>query len=256
MYRWVVFISLAFIGGCQTTPQFRTITQESYKLILADAKLGKQQKASITVEELGELDKVIQPVKVQKCVNGQLIVRSQQYTDRKTKKTYTKNIPVMETIDPLKVIYARRMKITNDKEHVLRLGRLDYVLVDAAGNDYEGLTRDLLYQHIMAGRPCSSTNTIIRALDSLKLLGQNTRIRPGRSEELLVAFPAVDKRVLGDWVLELNDFPVATNEAGHVTRVTRFEFPLVVESYRTAIKYRKDNLFSQWQEIDRQTEKR
>ena len=95
---------------------------------------------------------------------------------------------------------------------------------------------------------------LVQTLRGLKLLGKNTRVRRGREDTFLVAFSGVDKSITGDWVLELNDFPVATNAAGQVTRLTSFRFPLEPRGYRTTIRQRKEGMFTPWVEIGRQTE--
>ncbi len=97
------------------------------------------------------------------------------------------------------------------------------------------------------------TRALVGSLRSLKILGSDIRIRPGRATELLAAFSSVDKSILGDCSLELNDFPVSIDKAGKVAQVTSFKSPLLWKGYRTTIKYRKDSLFSPWVELDRTT---
>ena len=41
--------------------------------------------------------------------------------------------------------------------------------------------------------------------------------------------------IVGDWILELNDFPVETDGVGDVSRVEAFKFPLVSKGFRTEI---------------------
>lgn len=246
-----VLTAAVFVGGCATGPQIKSVVEETFS-IEASGDTSRQTKENITVEDMGEAQQVVQPMKVQAC-NGPHLRYGQREVIISGKK-YVKEYPVYETVDPLQGIYIRRFKIRNDTEHVLRLNRIDTVLVDAAGNDNEGITKQVLEQNIRAGRSCSSTEALVRSLRSLKLLGTDTRIRPGRVAEVLAAFPSVDKRIVGDWTLELNDFTVDTNEAGEVSRVTSFKFPLLSKGYRTTIKMRKDSLFAPWQEIDRNTE--
>ena len=136
----------------------------------------------------------------------------------------------------------------------MRLNRIDAVLVDAAGNDIELMSKSTLRQDLFARRPCPSTKGLIESLRSLKLLGADIRIRPGRTGVLFAAFSGVDRRILGDWTLELNEVPVATDPAGEVTHAASFEFPLLVRGYRTTTILRREGFFDPWKEIQRRTE--
>ena len=248
-----MLIIVMFVGGCETTPQLRSIVRDTY-LVEAVGDTQKQTKESVTVEDFGEAQQVVQPVRIQACNGPHLLVDEREYIDSEGNRR-VRRVPVYETVDPLSGVYVRRLKITNDTEHTLRFARTDPVLVDAAGNERDGLVKRELAQNIRAGRPCASTDVLIQAIGSLKLLGSgDTRIRPGREDTFLVAFSGVDKSITGDWTLELIDFPVATNEAAEVIRVTSFRFPLEAKGYRTTIQQRKESLFAPWEEIGRNTE--
>ena len=246
----LVLTVAALGGGCASDgePRFRTVVADTFA-IEAVGGASKQTKQRITVEDMGEAQQVVRPMQVQACDGPHL-----RYDEKKTKSGRIRQVPVYETVDPLQGIYVRRLKISNDTNNVMRLDRIDVVLVDAAGNDNEGMSKDVLQQNIKAARPCSSTQALVNSLRSLKILGSDARIRPGRRVEMLAAFASVDKSIVGDWTLEMNDFPVATNQAGEVTQVTSFKYPFVSKGYRTSIKYRKDSFFSPWVEVDRETE--
>ena len=247
-----MLVVVMFVSGCETTPQLRSIVRDTY-MVEAVGDTQRQTKENITVEDVGEAQEVIQPVEVQACQGPHLLYDKREYIDSEGNRR-TRTVRVMETVDPLRGIYIRRLKITNNSEHTLRPNQIDTVLVDGAGNNWDGLDEETLEQNIRAGRPCPSTDAVVRTLIPLKLLGGDTRIRPGRETTLLAAFSGVDKSITGDWVLELNDFPVATNEAAEVIRVTRFLFPLEAKGYRTIIRQRKESLFAPWEEIGRSTE--
>ena len=277
---WSPLFIAMFVCGCASTPKVRSIVQDTY-VIEAVEGAQNQIKENITVVDLGEAQKVIQPVKVLACVGDKHRVKvTRKYTGtisltdvlgerhvleaRDKPKTYKDKdekgndviiteTPIYEEVSPLLNHYVRRFKITNDTEHTLRLDRVDVVLIDGAGNDLEGLDKETLEQNIRAERPCSSTDVLIRTINSLKLLGADTRVRPSREATFLAVFHDVDKSILGDWTLELIDFPVATNEAGQVTRVTSFQFPLTAKLYRTTIQQRKEGLMSPWKETGRDT---
>ena len=243
------------LAGCETTPRTRALVRHTY-LIKAVGEAQRQTRGNITVEDMGEAKRVVQPVRVQACDGARLLFKQREVTRYRNNRRYKdiESVPVFETVHPLRGIYVRWVKITNNSEHNLVFSRLDPVLVDGAGNDLDGLGAGVLVQNVLAGRPCPSTHALVQTLRGLKLLGKNTRVRRGREDTFLVAFSGVDKSITGDWVLELNDFPVATNAAGQVTRITSFRFPLESRGYRTTIRQRKEGMFTPWVEIGRHTE--
>ena len=177
--------------------------------------------------------------------------------ERRTTKgeKYIQTIPVYETVHPFDGLYLRKLKITNSTKHNIRLNRVDAVLVDAAGNDNELMTRSVLRHDLLARRPCRSTEALIESLRSVKLPGANIRIRPGRATELLAAFTGVDESILGDWTLELHEVPVETDPAGEVLYPASVEFPLLARGYRTTTRLRRERWFDSWKGTHRTTEK-
>ena len=248
----LLILTVMFVGNCASYPQVRTIVRDSYVLeMVSDDKVVTKE--NITVEDVGEAKEAIAPLQVQKCVGTQLVVKVKERKDKEGNVVERKELPVYEDVYPLLDHYVRRLRVTNNTEHTLRLDRVDVVLIDGAGKDWEGLDKETLEQNIRAKRPCSSTGKLVESLSSLKLLGADTRVRPGRESTFLAVFKTVDKTILGDWALELIDVPVATNEAGQVTRVTSFEFPLIAKHYQTTIQQSKQSLMAPWKETGRST---
>lgn len=244
---------IALLSACATTsePRFESKIINTYELKALDVSKKIQTKGSITIEDAGDAKNDATPVRIHACDGAQLRYETKNYTYKGV--PMQKQVKVMETVNPLNGLYVRRLKITNNSEHTLRINQVDSVLVDGAGIDHESMSRDLMTQHIRANIPCQSSYAVIKSLERMKIIGSDTRIRPGREVDMLVVFSGVDKSVLGDWTLELNDFPVKTNEANQVSKVTSFKFPLVAKGFRTTINYRKDSLFSAWKEINRET---
>ena len=257
--RLLPLLALALLAsGCETGPQFRSLVRDTY-LIEAVGDTRKQTKDAVTVQELGEAQEVVQPVRVQACRGEHLLFNERKISDSEGERIEL--VPVYETVDPLQGVYVRRLRITNDTGHTLRLNRVAAVLVDAAGYERDAMDKAALFQNIRAQRPCRSTRGLTETLRRLKLLSSGgadgeggMRIRPGRQTTVLVAFSGVDRSIIGDWALELIDVPVATNEAGEVARLTSFEFPLEARGYRTVIRQRKEGLLAPWEEIGRTTE--
>ena len=246
----IAIVALA-AAGCASGPETRTIIQETFSIEAIEGT-SRQIIGNVTVEDLGEAQQIIPPMEVQACDGPFLLVRE---VTRKTNEgeKYIEEYPVLETVDPFQGIYVRRLKIGNDTEHTMRLDRIDAVMVDAAGNDNELMTKSALRMDILAKRPCPSTQGLIEYLRSVKLLGADIRIRPGRSTVLFAAFSGVDKRVTGDWTLELNEVPVATDPAGEIVRIASFEFPLQAKGYRTITIQRREGWLEPWVEIQRRT---
>lgn len=246
----VLVVALAS-AGCASGPQVKSIIQDSYSIEAIEGT-SRQTIGNVTIEDVGEAHEIVTPMQVQACDGPFLITRKVKKVTRKGKE-YIEERPVLETVDPLQGIYVRSLKIRNDTEHTMRLNRIDAVLVDAAGNDNELMTKSALAQDLFARRPCPSTESLIENLRIIKLLGADIRIRPGRVVVLFAAFSGVDKRIIGDWTLELNEVPILMNPNGEVSRVSSFKFPLLARGYRTTIVLKSEGLFEPWEEIRRRT---
>ena len=253
------FCLLGLLGvfSCGTYPQFKSNVYYRYSQAPFEQASNKQTKESITIEDKGTAEKVIQPIKVQACEGNLLLVRIVEKV-RYTKYgqiPYKVKEPVFETVDPLENVYLRRIKLHNATEHVLQLAQIDVVFVDPAGNEYEMISKELLEGFIRSNRPCPSTEAIVSALKPLKLLGGGrTKIRPKRDQDFFVAFPNLKINIPGEWRLEFHDFPTKTNEAGNIIRKTSFEFPFEVKKYKIIVEQRKDGFMDSWKEISRNEE--
>ena len=242
-----------FLTGCATNePVTRVLTTETFEIVPADDLRKRQEKSNVIIEDQGEVKNLVQPVSVQACNGPHLMFDEQQYTDYRGQKRI-RRVRVMVDVDPLEGIYVRGLRVTNNTPNVLRLSRADAVLVDAARNDNEMADVQILAQNIRARLPFPSGDVLVRTLRSLKILGADVRIRPGRETTFYAMFPTADKSIVGDWVLELNDFPVETNTVGDVSKVEAFKFPLVAKGYRTEITQRRENWFAPWVETARTT---
>ena len=248
----LIAIPLVAAGGCASGPQTKTVVEDSFS-IESIAGTSRQSIGYVAIEDHGEAHRLVQPVEVQACDGHRLKYRR---VERKTKKggRRVEEVPVFETIDPLRGVYIRRLVIRNATGHVLRLNRMDAVLVDAAGNDNELVTKSRLRRRLRAERPCRSTRGLVASLRGLKVLGADIRMRPGRVAELYAVFSGVDERIIGDWTMELHEVPVVFDAAGRTVRLATFEFPLVSKGYRTTRVLRKEKLFDPWKEIHRTTE--
>ena len=253
-FRYIQLCILgSFLAACASDPQTRVLHQDTFTIVSSVDNQKIQKKANVIIEDQGEADQVIQPVRVQACDGAHLLWDEQQYIDAKGRRR-VRRVRVMTEVDPLEGVYVRRLRVTNNTPNVLRLNRADAVLVDAAGNDNELADLEILAQNIKATMACPSGDAIVRTLRPLKILGADVRIRPGRETSFYAMFLDVDKSIVGDWVLELNDFPVETDAVGDVSKVESFKFHLVSKGLRTSITQRKAGFMSPWVEIKRTTE--
>ena len=107
-------------------------------------------------------------VEVQAC-DGPLLLDRRAKRIGEEGEEYVERYPAFETVDPFEGIYVRRLKIRNETGHTVRLNRIDAVLVDAAGNDNELMTKSALRQDLLARRSCPSTEGVIESLRSVGL---------------------------------------------------------------------------------------
>lgn len=243
---------VTLLSACATTSEPKFKTKEAHTFELTSLNNSKQTKGNVTIEDVGEAKKVLAPIKIHACNGTELKYETKNYTQNGV--PMQKQVKVMQTVNPLEGMYIRRLKITNSGQHTLRMNQIDSVLVDGAGTDHETMSKERLKQKIRARIPCSSNYAVLNAIDTLKIIGSNARIRSGRTTELHAIFSGVNKAISGDWALELNDVPVKTNEANQPLKVTSFKFPLMVKHLKTIINYRKDSFFSPWREINRDTQ--
>ncbi len=242
---------LAACAGGEPETKLRHI--DTFAIVAAEDHQKKQTKDNVTIEDQGEIEDLVQPVVVQACEGAHLRFNTKRYVNARTGRVSIQKTRVMIKVDPLEGVYVRRFRITNGTPNVLRLDRADAVLVDPAGNDNELADFQILAQNIRAKLPCISGKGVVGTLRPLKILGSDVRIRPGRETTFYAMFTTVDKSILGDWTLELNDFPVRTDEVGRVAGVQRFMFPLRSKGFRTTVTLRRDGFLSPWVEIDRKT---
>lgn len=238
----------ALLTACiASEPQTRVRTLDSFAIVTVEDQ--KAQKVDeVAIQDMGEVKDLIRPIQIQACEGSRLLfkeVRTSQGIRRER---------VMVTVDPLLGVYVRRLRVTNDTTNVLNLNRADAVLVDAAGNDNELADTEIITQNILARFPCGTGQAAANTLRPLKMLGSDVRIRPGREVTFYAMFLNVDPSIVGDWILELNDFPVQTDAKGEVSKVAQFKFDLIAKGFRTRITEKKMGLLSPWVETDRATE--
>lgn len=230
-------------------PQTRVRTIDNFALVTVEDEKA-QEVDEVTIQDMGEVKELIRPVQVAACDGAHV-----RYNERRTRdgKLISRE-KVMVTVDPLRDVYVRRLRVTNDTTNVLNLNRADAVLVDAAGNDNELADKEIITQNLISRFPCGSGRAVAGTLQKLKVLGADVRIRPGREVTFYAMFTTVDPRIVGDWTLELNDFPVETDAKGDVSKVAQFKFDLVAKGFRTTITETKMGLLSPWVETNRTTE--
>lgn len=259
-------LSALLLSACMASgPQSKTVVTDYFALEPAGGS-STRTKGNVSVEDAGEVTGIAASVEVQACRGDRLEFRKVRHkkqtgyrtVEKKDKKgrvrkervpTYkhvTKREPVYETVDPLAGLHIREVAIYNDSAHILPLNRVQAVLVDAAGNDNESLSKRAIRRMVRRARPCPSTDGVFAELRGLRMLGGNIRILPGRSARVLMAFPGIDIRILGGWTLELHGVPVEIDAAGNVARVAAFSFPLVARGYRETVEMRRESLFRPW----------
>lgn len=141
-----------------------------------------------------------------------------------------------------------QVAITNDTEHVVRLNSVIVRLFDPAGNQWESLTKDELVSEFQVNFPCPSGNKAVSKFRSIKLIERNAEILPHTTITGWLAFKPTDWRIPGMWKLAVYEVPIATDDAGKVTKTTRFEFRQVVKKFIDT--YRQEGMFSSPKLVD------
>lgn len=141
-----------------------------------------------------------------------------------------------------------QVAITNGTEHVVRLNSVVMRLFDPAGNQWEPLSKDELASEFQANFPCPSANQALTQFRSVKLIDRNSEILPHTTLTGWFAFKPTDWRVPGMWKLAVYEVPVAVDDAGRVTKTTRFEIRQVVKKFIDT--FRKEGAFSSPQLVD------
>jgi hypothetical protein len=257
MNKIIILLMIGILGGCGSTeyPTYKSTVYENFTEASKSKEVSRQTKYAITITDLGRVsEQIIPPVTVQACNGNQLLfteVKKHNYT---TGKDYYVRQQATEAVNPFDGMHIRRLSIVNDTDHTVKLMDVDAVLVDPNGNDHEMSNRDSLERHINAKRPCSSTREVIAGFNNVAFLANPIRVRPGRNMEVYVPFPNKDTLAIkGEWLFEINDFPVKTSDSGAVSKRASFRFPIDIKQTRTTVKSQKDSFFAPWKEADRQT---
>lgn len=248
----------AFLTGCGSYPKYTTEVHVTGRLDSIDG-IDKQTKESITVEDMGEVHaaSLANAIEIQLCRNGSLQYTGEFRTVRNAAGQYVRRpVPVIVSVNPLEFlkVYARRIRIHNGTEHSLQLRDVDVVLIDAADNENDMLSKSLIDDLLDIQWPCPNRNKLKASLAPVSIFSGNFRIRPNREKETYIFFqPITFQSSPGEWYLQFHNFPVRTNEAGHVIRKTSFEFLFIARKVTTGIRFRRDGYFSDWREIERKT---
>ena len=108
----------------------------------------------------------------------------------------------------------KKITMTNNTDHVIRLNRAVIRLFDPAGNQYDALDYEELQARLLAARPCPTTSMALPQLKLFKLLSRNVEIVPGTNFAGYVVFKP-NGEMVGTWKMALFDIPVKTDEAGN-----------------------------------------
>ena len=85
-------------AGCSTGPEVKTVVQETFSIEAIEGT-SRQTIRNVTVEDLGEAQKVFTPVTVQAC-DGPLLLYRQVERTTEEGETYVEQYPAFETVDP------------------------------------------------------------------------------------------------------------------------------------------------------------
>jgi len=146
--------------------------------------------------------------------------------------------PIMETISLApKGTWWVKVSLENSTDHVIRLDHAVVKLIDPASNTHELLSKDDVVALLRASRSCRTTATAADQLQVVKFFQRQTEILPGSSYSAWLAFnPRQTSLIPGTWKTSLYEVPIETDQAGAVTKTTRFELPTRIIKYRETYK--------------------
>lgn len=224
--------AVLFSVGCGPV----TFTQTRMSWVPGSPEEKKQTKEGITIESQTLYEWPADFYQsVQDC-NGPNLSYS-----RPTKRRAGEPIMVTQSILPAGAFLVQ-LNITNDTDHVIRMGNTAIALFDPADTQYEALGKDELIRYRMQERPCSSTNNLVMGIQTLKIIGANTELLPQRATKGYLVFIVAKKDLPGAWKSTIYDLPVETDAAGRPTKTVRFEFKSWAKKYIDT--YRRESAFA------------
>lgn len=137
-----------------------------------------------------------------------------------------------------------QVAVTNNTDHVVRLNSVVIRFFDPASNQFEPLSKD----DIAADYSSTRGACLVQAsqgtsqIKSIKLVDRNAELLPNTTITGWLAFKPDKLDIPGVWKLSIYEVPVATDEAGKVTKTTKFEIRQVVKKFVDT--YRSENAFS------------
>lgn len=144
-----------------------------------------------------------------------------------------------------------QVALTNKTSHVIRLNSTVIRLFDPAGNQNEPVQKDDLKATFLANYqkdyPCSAQGAL-NSFALIKMLDRNAEILPDTTITGWLAFAPPSDEQPGIWKLAVYEVPIATNEAGQVTKTTRFEVRSTMKKFVDT--YKQDGMFSAKQLVE------
>jgi len=135
-----------------------------------------------------------------------------------------------------------QVALTNNTDHVVRLNNVIVRLFDPAGNQYEPFSKEDLATDLTRSWPCPTASIAAQQYKVIKLLDRNAEMLPNTTTTGWIVFKPASLGILGVWKLAIYEVPVATDEAGKVSKTTKFETRTVVKKFVDT--YRRENLMA------------
>lgn len=179
-----------------------------------------------------------------------------QDCDRKTGAAhvdeYTKKPVMTKVLLPSPGQFWFQVAVTNNTDHVVRLNGVVIRFFDPAGNQFEPMSKDDVGAEYSSGRGACLVQAAQGAsqIKSIKLVDRNAELLPNTTITGWIAFKPDKLQIPGVWKLSVYEVPVATDDAGKVTKTTKFEIRQVVKKFVDT--YRSENALSPSKLVDSQ----
>lgn len=219
---------LAFsISGCVTNPPRPAVQQAIY-----DLKINNASRDEIFVEDIGIS---LKPILLERAKNTESLFATYRYWNPANPRQNGVGKDIMISLPAFEV------QVTNTSGHAVNFQKTSIRLIDDAGNSYQAqLKQDVLefvdqqLNSVQSRGWALDRTTAQSAARSLKLFDKNYESIPGIIEKRILAFDtnnATNENAYRQMLrntkylkIIMHTVPVKFDQAGNVTRVSKFEY--------------------------------
>ncbi|TAK04027.1 hypothetical protein EPO34_02620 [Patescibacteria group bacterium] len=214
-------------------------TRDRYAVVPYDEKEFRQEKDGLIVEF-----KPVDTYPPELIVN--LASCSETYQQQMQRQKTGGEAPREDVLilDPRRGEYFSRVTVTNTSDHVVRMTTGVFKLFDPANNANDAMTKDDIVASIEGARSCANTAEATAKARNIKLFDRAVELVPNSSFSGWIVFKVAPEIMStpGTWKVALYELPIAVDDAGKVTKTTRFEIRSISKKF--VDRYEQANMFA------------